>query len=431
MKRKISKSCIMKLIGAVLFVVVLLFSLPIAIPRLMGYHVYSVTSDSMNPTLNEGNIIYVNPIPAEEILEDDIISFYIGSDENNIITHRVISINEEEGYFETKGDNNNTKDEDPVYFDNYLGRLTYDLPGGLFILNLVDSIIGKIILILFLIVALILWILADRSKGKQPVIEYKRKNGKWNLIYGILITAGLVMIVYSLLNIIDIYKDYSSSNELYSELSDQYIKIKDNDKSDKTAWYDILSVDFEGLKAKNSDVCAWIYFENEDISYPVMYSGDDDYYLRRTLDKSDATAGSIFLEGENNSDFSDLHSIIYGHNMKNLSMFGKLKYYDRDEEYYDSHQYFQIILPDKKLRYQIYSYETVSEDSSIYTVGYGQDDNFQQFINQTISDSLRDTGIVPQTSDRIVTLSTCSTSGDTYRFVVHGVLVSEYEEFDE
>ena len=149
------------------------------------------------------------------------------------------------------------------------------------------------------------------------------------------------------------------------------------------------------------------------------------------MDKSDATAGSIFLEGENNSDFSDLHSIIYGHNMKNLSMFGKLKYYDRDEEYYDSHQYFQIILPDKKLRYQIYSYETVSEDSSIYTVGYGQDDNFQQFINQTISDSLRDTGIVPQTSDRIVTLSTCSTSGDTYRFVVHGVLVSEYEEFDE
>ena len=116
----------------------------------------------------------------------------------------------------------------------------------------------------------------------------------------------------------------------------------------QSPWYDDIDIDFAGLRSENPDVVGWIYFENEDISYPVMYSGDNSYYLRKTFKREHATAGSIFLEGSNKTDFSDCHTIIYGHNMKNLSMFGKLKYYNRDENYYDSHQYFQILVDGKK-----------------------------------------------------------------------------------
>ena len=129
-------------------------------------------------------------------------------------------------------------------------------------------------------------------------------------------------------------------------------------------------------------------------------------------------------------DYSRLHllglPLIYGHNMKNLSMFGKLKYYNRDENYYDSHQYFQILVDGKKYRYQIFSYETVSDDSDEYTVGFEPDETFGKFVQRMAASSMKDTGIVPTKDDKVVTLSTCSTSGETYRFVVHGVRVDEH-----
>ena len=76
------------------------------------------------------------------------------------------------------------------------------------------------------------------------------------------------------------------------------------------------------MKQINPDVVGWIYFENDDLSYPVLYSGDNDKYLRTTIDGSDATAGAIFIEGGNSPDFQDQNTIVYGHNMRNLSMFG-------------------------------------------------------------------------------------------------------------
>ena len=142
----------------------------------------------------------------------------------------------------------------------------------------------------------------------------------------ILLIVGLVLVVYSGINLYKIFSDYKSSDDLYDKLEHEYIAERKNTENNaqEKQWYDDISVDFASLKQQNPDVVGWIYFENEDISYPVMYSGDDDYYLRKTFDRQHATAGSIFLEGNNNTDFNDCHTIIYGHNMKNLSMFGKL-----------------------------------------------------------------------------------------------------------
>ncbi len=241
--------------------------------------------------------------------------------------------------------------------------------------------------------------------------------------YNLLIIIGILLVVFSAYNLIKIFSDYKSSNDIYEKIENQCVE---KNKEQEAPWYDMIRVDFANLKAKNEEVVGWIFFENEDISYPIMYSGDDEYYLRRTFEGTDAIAGSIFLEGENNTDFNDYHSIIYGHNMKNLSMFGKLKYYDRDDEYYNDHQYFQIIVDGAAYRYQIFSYENIDQYSDEYTVGFVADDNFEQFVRQMAADSIKDTGIIPTKDDKIVTLSTCSTDGDSYRFVVHGVRVDEH-----
>lgn len=249
----------------------------------------------------------------------------------------------------------------------------------------------------------------------------------------IVLIIGLSFVAYSGYHLFKIYSDYNTSDKTYEKLQDEYA-VDDSKKDDdstkgseaQSPWYDDIDIDFAGLRSENPDVVGWIYFENEDISYPVMYSGDNSYYLRKTFKREHATAGSIFLEGSNKTDFSDCHTIIYGHNMKNLSMFGKLKYYNRDENYYDSHQYFQILVDGKKYRYQIFSYETVSDDSDEYTVGFEPNETFGKFVQRMAASSMKDTGIVPTKDDKVVTLSTCSTSSETYRFVVHGMRVDEH-----
>lgn len=238
------------------------------------------------------------------------------------------------------------------------------------------------------------------------------------------LVVGLTLIIYSGYNIFSTNKDYDDSNEVYDDLNKNYIHVL----SDTDEWYNMAEVDFDSLKAINPDVVAWIFFENEDISYPILYSGDDSTYLRKTLEGGSAIAGSIFLEGENNPDFRDCHSIIYGHNMKNLSMFGKLKYYIRVEQYYDSHQFFQIITEDRAYRYQIFGYETITEDSFAYSIGFEHDDSFGGFLQKLKGISMINSDIELTKEDSIVSLSTCSTSGEEYRFVVNAVRVGEHEQ---
>lgn len=242
------------------------------------------------------------------------------------------------------------------------------------------------------------------------------------IFFGAILLVGLILIGVSGYNILSQQMDYNKSNELYSQLElDNVVKYVPGDN-----WYKLAKVDLDSVKKINSDVIGWIFFENEDISYPILYSGDDSTYLRKTLEGGSATAGSIFLEGKNNPDLEDSYSIIYGHNMKNMSMFGKLKLYNRDDKYYDEHQFFQIFVDGAVHRYQIFSYETVGDDSFLYKIGYEPGEDFLKFINQIRGLSMRTTDIEVKEDDKVISLSTCSTSGDEYRFVVNAVRVDSH-----
>ena len=189
-------------------------------------------------------------------------------------------------------------------------------------------------------------------------------------------------------------------------------------------WYEMFSVDFEYLQSINSDIIGWIVWENEDISYPLLYSGDNSKYLSTSFDGRELSSGSIFLDGRNDSSFSDQHNIIYGHNMKNLSMFGKLKYYKTDDSYYSEHQYIQILLPDRTERYQIFSFNTVSSSSIVYNVDYTNSEEIEEFLNYIELASYTATGIDVDSEDKILSLSTCTADEDK-RFVINAVLVGQ------
>ena len=195
------------------------------------------------------------------------------------------------------------------------------------------------------------------------------------------------------------------------------------EKGMSTEWYQWVQVDLGKLQQINPDVIAWIWFENENISYPVLHGSDNQQYLRTTYEGTPATAGSIFVESMNSPDFSDSHTLIYGHNMHDGTMFGKLKKY-RKEGYYEQHAYFQIITLEAHYRYQIFAFEDVEENSFIYQVPFGDNENFAEFLSNLQEMSIIQPEITVTSSDKIITLSTCSSTGR--RFVVHAKQVGQY-----
>lgn len=417
---------ILKIIATILFIVVVLLTAPFIVSKVMGYEMYEVDSKSMAPKIPDKSVVFVKETDAYEIYDDDIITFYEDESHDNIATYRVVEVNEQGQTFMTCADANNDNDENIVVvpYDNLIGKVDFSVPYGTLILKFMNGMVGKIAAAAVAVIIIGCFVASAiiRKRYAELFGDNCKKSG---FISNIILLVGIAIIIFSGYNLIRIFSDYKTSNDVYSKLEEKYVKAPET-VSKETPWYEMTAVDFKSLKEQNEDVAGWIYFENEDINYPIMYSGDDNYYLRRTFERENATAGSIFLEGENNPDFNDPHTIIYGHNMRNLSMFGKLKYYNRDESYYETHQYFQIITDGMSYRYRIFAYATVDDDSSVYQVGFNADDDFGNFVQKMVDNSQRDTGIVPTKDDKVITLSTCSPSGATYRFVVHAVRVDEH-----
>ncbi len=217
--------------------------------------------------------------------------------------------------------------------------------------------------------------------------------------------------------------DISSSDDVKLPL------VTDETTNEPDAWYLSIDVDLEALSEQNTDIVGWIYFENEEsISYPLLFSGDDHYLRRNYLGEKDV-AGSIYIDGHNDPSLSDAHTLIYGHNMRNLSMFGNLKLYRNEEGYYEGHRYFQLITKEAAYRYEIFSYKEVEVlTGGIYTIWHYVDDDFKEFVkNEIIAGSYIDAELNVENDTHIVTLSTCTYENPDNRFTVSAVRVDEHK----
>lgn len=207
-------------------------------------------------------------------------------------------------------------------------------------------------------------------------------------------------------------------------ISGQEVRTVFEDGEEKTLPVLKNPIDFTQLLSVNSDIVGWLRIRALDISYPVVQGKDNDYYLHRTFEKTDNFAGCLFVNSYNMGDFTDQNTIIYGHNMKNGSMFGKLKNFN-DPEVFKKSRYFWIFTPDFIYQYRIFSASVVDKTGLTYQISF-TDDEFDQFISRAYSNSVVDNqGVTVTKEDRIVTLSTC-TGDDSTRFVVMGKLAQIY-----
>ena len=171
------------------------------------------------------------------------------------------------------------------------------------------------------------------------------------------------------------------------------------------------------LQAQNPDTVGWIEIPGTGISYPLMQADDNAYYLNHTFSGKVNSAGSIFMEQLNSSDFTDLHTLIYGHNMKNGSMFAGLKNYS-SPSYLVSHPTVYLDLADGTHAYQIFSVYEAAADSDSYTIGFAPDEQYEEYLRTIKGRSEYDTGVDVTKDDFIITLSTCTRSGED-RYLVH------------
>lgn len=190
------------------------------------------------------------------------------------------------------------------------------------------------------------------------------------------------------------------------------------------AEWDTSGVELKALIEQYPETVAWIYFEDGSINYPIMQTEDNEKYMNHDIDGNEANAGAIFLDYRSSADFSDSNSIVFGHNMKDRTMFGTLRKYGQDPGFYKDHQYFQVITPRGKYRYQIFAYMDVKDDFPLYDfVG----DNSKAFVEDPEPIRLKsylDSELEIDENSKVVTLSTCTTKDDL-RFVVLGVRVDE------
>lgn len=135
---------ICKIFGMVCLVAVILVCLPLTIPRVFGYEIYTVISGSMEPAIPVGSLVYVQPGAPEDAQVDDVIAFYSSMDTGAIITHRVIKNDIVTGQIHTKGDANEKEDLYPVGYDYYMGKVVYSVPVLGQVLAFFVTIWGKI-----------------------------------------------------------------------------------------------------------------------------------------------------------------------------------------------------------------------------------------------------------------------------------------------
>ena len=134
----------------------------------------------------------------------------------------------------------------------------------------------------------------------------------------------------------------------------------------------LAQLDLEALRQVNPDVVGWILIPDTPVNYPLMHSSDNNYYLNRTWNREPYGVGSVFLESLCRPDFTDFHTIVYGHNMNDGSMFGSLSNY-RKQEYLQSHPYVYIRGDFGVYRYEIVSSRYAATDSDTYGIGFTAD----------------------------------------------------------
>ena len=251
----------------------------------------------------------------------------------------------------------------------------------------------------------------------------KKRKLKKSIIAKFIIFVSLIGIIYSSYDIIKWKRNVKENTEIKEQIN-KSIEIIPNEETQETEYV----VDFVSIKERNSDAVAYLKVNNTNIDYIVVKGQDNTYYLNHNFDKKYNPAGWVFADYHNRFDGTDKNIVVYGHNMKDGSMFNTLKATLKSDWYKNSNNHkITFITEDKKYFYEVFStYTILAEDYYINTI-FTSDEEYEAFLKKIKSRSVYNYKVDLTTEDRILTLSSCIGNGEK-RVVLHAKLINIDEQ---
>ena len=268
--------------------------------------------------------------------------------------------------------------------------------------------------------------------------KYERNTPKSKAVKFSAVALSLLLAACSSFMLVQEIGEYRESAEAYDGLADLVEMPQQEEKPDtteETSGEDdsvvLPSVDFEILQENGPDIIAWLTLPDTAVNYPVTQAEDNDYYLRHLYDGTYNKAGCLFADYENKKDFSDWNTIIYGHNMRDGSMFASLNEY-KEQSYYDSHPQMYLVTPDGGYLCDIFAAfeakpKESGSDTSPWRMEWKDDGAYTTWLSAMADRSVVETDVTVTSSDKVLTLSTC-TPGGASRFIVMGKLTEVVTE---
>lgn len=244
---------------------------------------------------------------------------------------------------------------------------------------------------------------------RNAPLSVRIRNGALNVITVCLI--GIILV--SGYKIGKTMWEYQVAKSAYTNISEKTAKV---DPKQFTG-----VVDWKALKKVNPDVQGWLYQKGTVINYPVVQGTDNDTYLHTRFDKQWSGGGTLFVDCRMEKDFKGFNSIIYGHHMKDGSMFRSIRGYTKEDGYYDKHKTLELATPHGNYHLVVFSaFITKATDEDTYKMTYDEAEK-QAYIDRAWERSelpITKNSVDVTKDDRLVTLSTCAYDYEEARYIV-------------
>ena len=225
------------------------------------------------------------------------------------------------------------------------------------------------------------------------------------------IFKSIINIVLTLIIVICAYKIIHQLKE-YNDVDKVYNLIREEKEES------------DNLFEKNIDYRGWIKIDNTNINYPILQGQDNEEYLYKDINNEYIVSGSIFMNYLNNG-FDDQNTVLFGHNMKNGTMFANLKKY-KEEDFFYNNNYIEIELSNGQyLKYKVFSVYITDINDNYTKTSFEDKDEYKEFLERIKNKSIYKSDISVNENDKIITLSTCSYEFDDARLVVTGKLIDK------
>ncbi len=272
--------------------------------------------------------------------------------------------------------------------------------------------------------------MGTRLCGAIGMNEKKKKHKKKNM-RKILRVLCLVIGVLGLLYLVLYFWQERKNRENFEALKEigQQLEEPETSEQEEEPEQEVNPINFEYWKSVNPEVYAWISIEDTNIDYPILQSAtDDSYYLEHTIDGGKGYPGSIYTEKINTMDFTDFNTVIFGHNMKDGSMFKHLHKF-QEKEFFDSHDTVNIYTETEVKIYRVYAAVIYDDRHILNTYDNGKEEDRIAFIQslETIAGagSFFREGMEIDENSKLVTLSTCIAGQSDKRYIVVASEVTE------